>query len=630
VLSFFFGVLTLWAYIFYREKPGWPRYLAMAATYLLSLMAKPMLLTLPFVLLLLDYWPLRRAVAGPLAAPRVWGRLLREKVPLLVLAAASAVITHLARVHAGSLISLDWIPISARLANAVTAYGWYVSRTFAPVDLAVLYPHPLRNWSVPAALAGTALLMVVTGLAWWQARRRPWLLVGWLWFVGTLIPVIGLAQGGEQAWADRFSHWPQIGLLGALVWELSEVVRRWQMPALVPVLAGGAALCCLGVLTWIQVGYWHDVVILWERALAVTPDNGRAHLALGKYYLDRGQLDEAGSHLAEAVRLKPAEPHPHYLLGAALQVLGLEEEAADQFQRALDLAPEYPPALQALATIQLNQEQPEEAVRHFHAILARQPDSAVALAGLGQALLALGQRREALDALHAALAQSPGNVMAWQGLGRALLSDGKPTEALAALEHAVRGVPQLPSAYSDLGIALGRQGRWADAVRAHTTALQMQGYLDEQRRVMHGRPSATGSLPDLVSYQCWQAFALNRIGNHSAAEAVYREALARDPTWPQKFATKALCLATAAQPDRRDPWLAADLAGQAIEGLGEPSAAMLDALAAAQAALGQFPDAVRTARQALQRATDSEPTLVASIRDHLRHYEQGEPASSPD
>jgi hypothetical protein len=305
VLSVFFGLLTLWAYVGYVHKPGWPRYLALAAAYLLSLLAKPMLLTLPLVLLLLDYWPLGRmhGQAGtPLQA--TLGRLVLEKAPLVLLAAAFAAITLEARSSRGSLVDLSTVPFSARFANALTAYGWYLGSTLWPLRLGILYPHPYEDWSPLSALAGAGLLLALTLLAWRQARQRPWLIVGWLWFVGTLIPVIGFAQGGRQAWADRFSYWPHIGLFVALIWGLGELVERFRLHALVPRLAAMLVLGLLVMRTWDQIGYWINSEVLWQRAVSVTTDNDFAHQRLARLYWLRGAQDQAEFHLLEADRIQ--------------------------------------------------------------------------------------------------------------------------------------------------------------------------------------------------------------------------------------------------------------------------------------------------------------------------------------
>jgi hypothetical protein len=227
-----------------------------------------------------------------------------EKVPLFALAAGIAVLTTVAREQTGAPVPWDTLPLSARLANALTAYGWYLSATFWPTRLAILYPHPYENWSAARALAGAGCLLTVTALALWQGRRRPWLLVGWLWFVGTLLPVIGLAQGGAQAWADRFSYWPHVGLFVAVVWGLGEWAERVRIPRLARATAGALALGALAALTWAQVGHWRNSATLWERALAVTTDNDRAHQFLAHSHLKEGRTEEAQSHLAAAVRIQ--------------------------------------------------------------------------------------------------------------------------------------------------------------------------------------------------------------------------------------------------------------------------------------------------------------------------------------
>jgi protein O-mannosyl-transferase len=308
VLSGFFGLLTLGAYFHYLKRPGWLRYGVLTLAYALSLMSKPMLLTLPFVLLLLDYWPLRR-LRGTHSAPGAakgtrLSQLILEKLPLFLLSALVAIITLEARESHSSIVDLNMLSFSARLANALTAYGWYLCSTFCPLRLAVLYPHPYERWSVLSALAGGTMLLSLTLLSWWQANRRPWLLVGWLWFVGGLLPVIGFAQGGRQSWADRFSYWPHIGLFIALVWGLAELIERFRLPVLVPRLAGVVVLGWFALLTWGQVGSWVDSRTLWEQALIATQDNDYAHEHLARYYHSQGQVAEAESHLLEAVRIQ--------------------------------------------------------------------------------------------------------------------------------------------------------------------------------------------------------------------------------------------------------------------------------------------------------------------------------------
>jgi tetratricopeptide (TPR) repeat protein len=338
VLSCFFGILTLWMYALYAEKPGWLRYLGVFLAFLVSLLCKPMLMTLPFALLLLDYWPLRRLAFG---SPYSFGRLLWEKVPLFGLTAAIMLITLRARYQTDFGVSYAVVPLFDRLAIAATGYGWYLAHTAWPVGLGALYPHPGRDWSVPAALAGAAAVLALTAACFWQAGRRPWLIVGWLWFLGSLVPVLGWAQNGEQAWADRFTYWPHIGLLIAVVWAVAEAAASLRVPAAVVGTAGALVLGGLAALTAVQVGYWHDSVTLWQHALAVTQDNYVAHESLGRLYQEAGELELAREHFAEAVRIRPRTPTYQYLLGNLLYDMHQDEAAEAHLQTAVELDPNF-------------------------------------------------------------------------------------------------------------------------------------------------------------------------------------------------------------------------------------------------------------------------------------------------
>jgi tetratricopeptide (TPR) repeat protein len=612
VLSVFFGLLALWAYARYAERPGWRRYLGVAAAFALSLLAKPMLMTLPFVLLLLDYWPLRRLSSGK---P---GRLVLEKIPLFVLAVGSAAITAVARQQTGALVSLSELPLSARLANALTAYGWYLAHTFYPVNLAALYPHPCRDWSVAGALTGAATLLAVSALALWQARRRPWLIVAWLWFVGALVPVIGLAQGGMQAWADRFSYWPHVGLFVGLVWGLAEIVRRWHIGPRVAGAAGAAILGCLATLTWIQVGHWRDSAAVWSKALAVSPNNPHAHANFGRGALNRGRPDIAAHHLAEAVRLCPADSEYRYALGTALLALGRLDEAAEQYQEAVRQAPRTSEAWHNLGVVRLRQGDGAGALAAFRRALELQPGAADTLAGIGRALWLLGQRQEALAAFHQALEREPNEADAWHGLGRAYLVLGEPDRAVEALTRARQCGLANVGVCNDLGVALGRRGEWFHAVTWHLTAVRAHDEGERALARMNGRVPRTGPAAQGVVLRCRLAFALHEHGDWRAAAEVYRAARLRDPGWPERFAAEAWRLATHTDAGLRDPEQAFELASQAVQGAAEPTAALLEALAVALAARGNYPEAARAARQAERLALlEGGSAHAADIRDRL-------------
>jgi hypothetical protein len=309
VLMAFFGLVTLHAYLSYVQRPGWVPYLAMSAAFLASLLAKPMLITLPLLLLVLDFWPLCRLQwpatprGGPATAEHVrvpLKQLIYEKIPIFAIAFMCAIPAMEHRM-APTYVT---IPLSARVMNAFSGYGWYLSATFYPSELGILYPHPQREWSWARALAGAGTLAAVTALAIWQRHGQPWLLAGWVWFVLTLAPVIGLSQSGAQAWADRFSYWPHIGLFVAVVWGLGGLVGSARLPRWICGCLCVLVLGWLVVLTQAQVAYWKDSITVWEHALAVTTRNDFAHQRLSICYRRVGRDADAEHHLHEALRIQ--------------------------------------------------------------------------------------------------------------------------------------------------------------------------------------------------------------------------------------------------------------------------------------------------------------------------------------
>jgi protein O-mannosyl-transferase len=338
VLSTLFFLLTIEAYRRWAGRPTPGRYAAVALGLALGLMSKPMVVTLPCVLVLLDVWPLGRLRGlgpGPRAgAPaRPLAGLLREKAPLFALSAASAVITFLVQ-RAGGAVAPAQLSLTRRLANALVSYLRYVGLTAWPRGLSVYYPYgPDPGWEVP--LLATLALALVTGLVWRAARRRPYLAVGWLWYLGTLVPVIGLVQVGMQAYADRYTYVPTIGLLVALVWGGAELAERSRGARVTAVVASVVALAVLALATGRQVAYWRDTRTLFAHALAVTPDNAFAHQGMGNVLLGAGDVPAALAQFQEAMRLEPGLPGLRANLGSALGALGRYEEAIGQFQAAL-------------------------------------------------------------------------------------------------------------------------------------------------------------------------------------------------------------------------------------------------------------------------------------------------------
>lgn len=386
VLSGLFFGLTLAAYLGHVRRPfSVPRYLLVVLAFALGLLSKPMLVTLPCVLLLLDYWPLRRwdplstaaGAAEGSSAPAFPSRVLLEKVPLLLLAAASCLVTMSAQTTA-----MARVPWTARAANALVSYVAYLGQSLWPVDLAAYYPH--RQGSEPVwAVAGALLLLAGVSIAVvvWR-RRHPYLLVGWLWYLGMLVPVIGLIQVGDQARADRYMYLPLIGLSLALAWLTAEFVGtslvRWRRCALAWLLA----LAILTGLAWQQTSYWQDSETLWSHCLASTTDNWMASYNLGLALSDRGQFDAAMIHYRKTLELKPGWTDAHNNLGAALLRLGRFQEAIAEYEKMLEIKPRYAEAHNNIGACLLQQGQTDAAIAQFQKALELKPGYADALQNL--------------------------------------------------------------------------------------------------------------------------------------------------------------------------------------------------------------------------------------------------------
>ncbi len=349
ILSTLFGFPMLSAYGRYAARPGIKRYVLVATLLVLSLLSKPMWVTAPFLLLLLDFWPLQRVKGPPLTidsacplAPQFrLARLVAEKVPLLILSAASSIITVVAQDRGGSLNSLERFSLGARVSNALVSYVRYLGKTFWPSGLAAYYPQAEAGppaWQVVGAIL---LLFAITILVLRQVRQMPCLAVGWFWFLGTLVPVIGLVQVGSQAMADRYTYLPIIGIFIAVAWGAERVSRsaRWLGASLH--VASIVTIAALSVVTFRQIGYWHDQESLFRHAIAVTEDSGRAHHVLSQGLVAKGKLEEALFHAREATRLDPNNARTHKNLGYILYRNGMLDEAIVEFQRAIALQPDY-------------------------------------------------------------------------------------------------------------------------------------------------------------------------------------------------------------------------------------------------------------------------------------------------
>ena len=467
VLSGLFFMLTLWLYATYARSPSPARYAAVCVSLALGLMAKPMLVTLPLILLLLDYWPLNRP------------RRFLEKVPLLILAAASSVVTFFVQQEAGAVQGLISLPISDRISRACVSYVTYAWKAIWPARLAVFYPFsPLPLWET---IGAAFLLAVVTLLAFRVRHKAPYLFVGWAWFVVSLVPVIGLVQVGTQAWADRYTYLPYIGLFIAIVWTVADVVKRIALAArlALPVTAA-IVVVLLAVTAHAQVQFWKNSETLWSRALAVTSNNGYAEAGLGMAYAADGRTDEAIAHLRIAAAMEPALADVRNDLGRMYARRGDVTAAIEQFTAAIRSSPNYADAHHNLGVSLLDQGRLDEAIAQFEIVTRLNPNLAEPYDSWGRALLEKGQDADAREKLEQALRLNPHLADAHHNLGRLLAMQGNVADAVPHFRAAVRDQPGFGEAHYNLGVALATLGDRDQALAEFTEAMRIDPALADQ------------------------------------------------------------------------------------------------------------------------------------------------------
>jgi Flp pilus assembly protein TadD len=441
VLSTFFGMLTLWAYVLYVRQPHFTRYLTLLALFAIGLMAKPMLVTLPFVMLLLDFWPLRRI---SFETRSELPKLVREKIPLLILSAASSVVTIIAQQSGGAIAKLDAVPLTHRAANACIAYFTYLRKMFWPEGLAVFYPTPaaVSDWWLAAAFG----LIAISILSIWAAQKWPYIPVGWFWYLGTLLPVIGLVQVGKQAMADRYTYVPMVGLLLIVAFGVTDALAASPVRKLVLVTGGGLAIITSILVANAQVRYWSSTRTLWEHTVNVTIENSVAHYTLADALVNEGRVDEAIYHYSEALRIHYSQglrPDPnlataHYNLGLVLANKGKLDEAGGHFDKAVSINPDFPEAHNSLGLYYLSQGKLDAAVAHLTEAVRMRPDYAIAHNNLGTALGNRGRLEEAISAYTEAVRLDPGYADAHSNLGILLAKQGKTNDAIAHFSEALR------------------------------------------------------------------------------------------------------------------------------------------------------------------------------------------------
>jgi len=485
VLSGFFWFLTLLLYARYVERPGHVRYLLALLSFAAGLMAKPMLVTLPVVMLLLDGWPLKRFTWGEAregAAPKnSLAALVIEKIPFFLLAAMSSAVTIHAQHAGGALKTLEAAPFGPRLANAPVAYATYITKTFWPLDLALLYPFSssIPAWRIVGALV--VLGLVTVGLL--RVRRRhPYMLAGWCWFLVTLLPVIGLVQVGGQSMADRYTYIPLTGLFIMVGWGIPDLLQGLRYRQVLLAVLAGSVLFASAALTWRQLGYWKGNLSLYRHTLDVTTGN---YLILNNYGIalaQEGRLDEAILQYQEALRIWPNSANAHVNMGAALAHQGKYAEAIGHYNEALRRIPDYALAHGNLGKALASLGRLDEAIAHYDEALRLDPSLADVHLNLAILLMQAGMRDEASQHYEAVLRLEPYSVKAPINMGIAMARQGKLDEAAGFFAQALRIDPASVEAHFNLGVVLARQNRVEEAAHHFSEVLRLKPDTEAARR----------------------------------------------------------------------------------------------------------------------------------------------------
>ena len=506
VVSTCFGLLATWAYARYAAGGGQrtlnleprtsdlerqPSHLAPRTSHLayglsllcfvLGLMSKPMLVTLPFVFLLLDFWPLERLWAAGKPRARALGPLLVEKLPFFLLSAIACWITLWAQAENGAIQPLAHMPLTARLGNALVSYARYAGHLFWPAGLALPYP-AARGWPLATIAYAGALVTGMSAIALWLARRAPYVATGWFWYLGMLVPVIGLVQVGEQSMADRYMYLPAVGLLLALTWSAGELLDRrpgWRVPTTATAVAMLAA-CAL--LTRQQLGYWQNSETLFTHTLAVTQDNWMACFCLGTDLSAKGRKEEAIGLYRRALKVRPDSTQVLNNLGNALSDTGRHAAALQCFETALRLGPNDPSLHSNYGAALEQAGRRAESLQQYERALELAPGSALTHYRLANSLARLGRNAEAIAQYRLAVQYRPDYTQAYNNLGVVFFNQGKLPEAIAQFSQALSLDPADAQTRCNLGNALAAAQRWEEAAEQYSEAAKLQPDLASARR----------------------------------------------------------------------------------------------------------------------------------------------------
>jgi tetratricopeptide (TPR) repeat protein len=611
VLSTFFGLLSLLAYVRHVKESStqipkskaW--YIWALIFFALSLMAKPMLVTLPCLMLLLDFWPLQRIenAGWRTFVSRPFILLVREKWPWFLLVVVSVLVTLRAQVEA--MVPTAGLPLLPRLLNATQSYFWYLEKLFWPANLTVFYPMDREHLIVRFA-AGTLVLVLISGFALATIKRRPFFIFGWLWFVGTLIPVIGIVQVGAQSRADRYGYIPSIGIFIAVVWLAYEFLKGSKQKLAIGGVAVGIVCISLAATTVLQARYWKNTITLFSHALDVTNDNDIALNILGMALFDEGRYSDALKFCRLAIAINPGTADFHKNLGLVLAKTGKPDDALHEYEEAVRLEPKKAEFQIFLAETLATRGKNEEALIHFEEAARLKPENAIYQNDLAVALVALGKRAEAMPHYLRAVQLEPSNAKYQNNFATALVRAGDPAAAEQHYRAAIKNDPTFAESHSNLGALLFIRQQFSEAAAQYSDAIRLN--------------------PTNAGIRFNAALAFLKVHRTDEALAQFNEASRLRPDWAEPLNAEAWTLATSNDEKVRNGAEAVKLAEKAAEISSRQVPAILNTLAAAYAEVGRFDDAIATATQAVELAKHANQTnLVAKIERALTLYKAHTP-----
>ncbi len=617
VLSGCFLMANLWAYSFYaRNDKSWPRYWMVCVLFILGLLSKPMLVTLPFVFLLLDFWPLKRISWENVPANseesgqflRTFWILVREKLPIMLLAMASAVGAIYAQGE--PFRPIPKLPLLERWSYIPSSYATYLWQFFYPLNLSPHYPYSANGSPLETVIFCSLLLLLLTWGAWQLRKEHPYILMGWLWFLGTLLPVIGIVSPGIQIIADRYTYLTQIGIAVAVVWTVSKWIRVGTLPLPKPIIAAltGGIILGLAAIAARQTAHWENDSTLWEHSLAVTKDNDYASEKMATTLQAQNNRERAEQLYREALRLNPRLVGSLNNLSILLRAKGSFDEAVELQRRAVNEHPKWGLMHRNMASALLQQKKMEEAKIEYLEAMRLDPNDLEA--EFNYALLLSDYEVNAKNLEEAAgryrnlIAKQPNFVEAHFCYGNCMYRLNRMEEAASSYERTLQLNPNHPRAANNLASIFSNQGKHAEAVNLYQRAIKADStYMEAAQNL---------------------AEALIRIGNYADSIQVWREIVKAAPNHLQATFRLSWLLATAPDANIRRPFEARDIALKAIETTGGKEAAFYDSLAAACAHLDKFEDAKDALRKAAELLKDN-PASLAVIQQRMALYESNQP-----